>query len=534
MRVGSSAAAPFLLALALFAGSLVLAASVPLVSPDEGRNAEVAREMVASGDWLVPRLAGMPYLDKPPALFWAEAAAIRLFGPTRVAVRLPAALAALGTLILIARRGRRSAGTAFARRAVALLGLAPLFAAMSAYVIFDMPLTLCVTVVWIGIVDELESGPSRSRRVAMFAAVTAGVLLKGPVMLAWAVLGSAGAALVLRSRAALSWLAFWPGWLLLLLVAGGWFACASARFPEYPHYAFLEESVERMATGRFHREQPAWFVPAVLIAGTLAWSLVTPWRRRLGREGRVALGFVVFAAVFFTLSRSKLVTYLLPALPPLAWLAAEAWTDAPSSRRAGVIAAIVYGALALALAISGGGVAAIRDPALGAATAGAARALTIGFAITTLLGAWAAWRRRNDLALIAAVAFTPLVFLLGGRALARHAKHESGESLARAIAAAGGGRVRYERCYSPGTDFVLGRGSTIVSPDGAETTSNHQLRYRNRLVERGLWTPRDRADDGDADVVVRSSRAGGPPPPRWAEFYRGPRFAAFMPATPRR
>ena len=126
--------------------SVTLAIGVPLIDPDEGRNAEVAREMAERGDLVIPHLAGMPYLDKPPALFWAAAAAIRVIGHQPLAARLPAVLAACLTLLLLARAALREADGAFAVRLVALTAAAPLFAILSAYVIFDMPLTACVTV----------------------------------------------------------------------------------------------------------------------------------------------------------------------------------------------------------------------------------------------------------------------------------------------------------------------------------------------------------------------------------------------------
>ena len=354
---------PLIVALAAFLLSILLATAFPLLDPDEGRNAEVAREMAVDGGLLVPHLAGMPYLDKPPALFWAAAAAIRVAGNEPWAARLPSALAAALTLALLTRSAQRRGGRPFALRAAALLYGAPLFAMLSAYVIFDMPLTLCVTAVWLGLAAEVAEGPSGRRRLWMFAAVTAGVLLKGPVMLAWALGGSLGAALLSRSRAPLRWLAWRPGWLVVLGVAGGWFALASARFPEYPRYAFLEESLERLTSGSFRREQPWWFAPAVLAAGALPWSLATPWWRRrtpgeeslLSVESRVGLGFVLFAVVFFSLSHSKLVTYLLPALPMLAWTAAEAWSDAERARRAAWGLAAVFVTLALASGIAGFG-----------------------------------------------------------------------------------------------------------------------------------------------------------------------------------
>ncbi|HET7224930.1 MAG TPA: glycosyltransferase family 39 protein [Candidatus Eisenbacteria bacterium] len=434
-------------ALALVA-SVLLAGIGPLLDPDEGRNAEVAREMLQGGDWQVPHLAGMAYLDKPPALFWAESAAMSVAGVNRRAARLPAALAGFALLLAFGALAARRRDPAFARAVVALAAAAPLYAVLSAYVIFDMPLALCVGLVIVGLVDELESGPSFARRLAMFAAVAAGVLVKGPVMLAWAAGGSLAAALLVRTRAPLAWLAWWPGWLVALGVPGAWFALATRRFPEYPHYAFLEESLERMATGHFHRGHGWWFVPAVLVAGALPWSLATPWARLRApdRADRVMLGFVAFAAVFFTLSQSKLVTYLLPVVPPLAWLAA----------RAG---------------------------------AGRRGFLRIGYA----------------------PAFTVALLIAGGPWLLRYARSQSGEPLAAAIhARAPGAAVVFEDCWSPGTDFALGRSSAIVAADPHVTTSTYQARYREALERRGQWTLRAAAAPGGPGAPAAGAPAAAP------------------------
>jgi 4-amino-4-deoxy-L-arabinose transferase-like glycosyltransferase len=213
-------------------------------------------------------------------------------------------LAALVTLLLLARAARRLEGDAHAWRAMALFAAAPLAAVLAAYVIFDMPLTACVTAVWTLNALELEQGPKPVRRAAMALAVAAGLWLKGPVMLAWVVGGSATAALLLRDRAPLRWLAWPPGWLLALGPPAAWFALALERHPEYLHYAFLEESWERLTTRSFDRQQPWWFVPAVFAGGALPWSLVTPWRGPASRASRLAAAHVLFAAVFFSLSHS--------------------------------------------------------------------------------------------------------------------------------------------------------------------------------------------------------------------------------------
>ena len=534
---------PWLIALAAFMLSMTLATTFPLLDPDEGRNAEVAREMAASGDLLVPHLAGMPYLDKPPAFFWAVAAAIRIAGNEPWAARLPAALAAALTLALVMHFAQRRAGRAFAMRAAALLYTAPLFAVLSAYVIFDLPLALCVTAVWLGLAAELVEGASAKRRLWMFAAVTAGVLLKGPVLLAWAGGGSLGGALLFRSRAPLRWLAWWPGWLLVLGVAGGWFALASARYPEYPRYAFLEETFERLASGSFRREQPWWFVPAVLAGGALPWSLATPWwhRRRRGEAGllstesRLGLGFVLFAVVFFSFSHSKLVTYLLPALPMLAWIAAEAWSDAERVHSCAWGLAVVYALLAAGLAAAGFGPWLANAPPPFDTAAFPAKLLAGCFGYVVLRSVASALGR-PERAFLGVLLFTPVILLAAGSPLLRYAASQSGEPLARSIAdTAPGGRVRFEACYSPGTDFALGRRSALVSALGRETTSNYQLRYRAALAARGEWTPlaapgypRGARVANRVEVVVRPVRPAAEPPAGYMPFFRDERFVAYV------
>lgn len=444
--------------------SLAIAIAFPLVDPDEGRNAQVAAEMAADGDLVVPHLAGVPYLDKPPALFALSALAIRAVGARPLAARLPAILATLATLWLLALAARRLSGDAHAWRTLALAAAAPLFAVIGAYVIFDMPLTACVTAVWTLLALELEHGATVPRRAAMFLAVGLGILVKGPVMLAWALGGSAVAALLLRDGAALRWLSWGPGWLLALGLPGAWFAAAVQRHPEYVRYAFLEESFERMTSRAFHRDQPWWFVPAVFAGGALPWSLVTPWRLPQSRTSRLAAGFALFAAVFFSLSHSKLVTYLLPAFPALAWWAAECWQRS----------------------------------------------------------------KRPMWAFAAMLAFTPLTLTLGFSPLHREAVRVSGAPLARVLREAGASSVRYEDCYSPGTDYLLGTRSTVVSATGVPLTSNYAVRYRDILRQRGSWTLVDSAAVAPpADAIVRETARAGTAPEGYREIFRDTRFTAW-------
>ena len=518
------------LALAALALSFLLSHAYPLLDPDEGRNAEVGREMAESGSLLVPTLAGMPYLDKPPGFFWSVALAIRSFGATPWAARLPAAVAAALTLWLLGSSAARRLPPRTGLLALGFLATAPLFAILSAYVIFDMPLTLCVTALWVLLAEEIERGPATLRRVAMFTAVTAGVLIKGPVMLAWALGGSLGAAMLLRSRTPLSWLR-WPfGWLIVFGAAGGWFALASARYPEYPRYAFVEESLERLATGSFHREHPPWFVPVVLLAGALPWSLATPWSVKVSRMTRVGLGFVLFAVLFFTASRSKLATYLLPCFPPLALAAAESWRGAGNARHGAWRVLAVYAALAILCAAVGWGWMSLPRKDVVLSFHSTAIALAAVFAILAGLSVLAALMRRPVLSIAAMLAFTPVTLAVTGSALVGYANVQSGEPLERAIASvAPSGTVRFERCYSAGTEFRLGGRSALLSERGVETTSTYQARYRETLLARGQWTILSTAPSPDtAAVIVRPVRGPDETPPAGRKvFFRDRRFIAY-------
>jgi len=510
---------------------ILLARAYPLLDPDEGRNAEVAREMAASGHVLVPTLLGMPYLDKPPGLFAASAVFIRLLGATPVAARLPSAISAALVVWLVGVSAGKRLQPRTVLLALALLATAPLFLILSSYVIFDMPLTLCVTALWLLIVEEVERGHGSLRRLAMFAAVTAGVLIKGPVMLLWALGGSLGAALLLRERSPLRWLR-WPwGWLLVIGIAGGWFALASVRHPEYPRYAFVEESLERMATASFHREQAFWFVPAVLVAGALPWSFATLWTGRVSRMSKVGIGFVLFAILFFSLSRSKLATYLLPCFPPLALAASESWRSASMRRPWVFLLAGLYGALAFTLTLIGTGAIDLPRKHSMDLLYSCAGPLAWALAILCVLAALGAVARWSALSFAALLAFAPVTLLVAGPSLVSYAKARSGEPLGQAMDSAGSQlRVRFERCYSAGAEFTLGHSVDLLSDNAKETTSTYQERYGDVLRARHQWTPLSAVPVPDsAIVVVRPATAAAPL--GMETFFHDPRFTAYRRST---
>src|SRR5262245_36101226 len=169
---------------------LVRMGSYPLIDPDEGRNAAVAREMAVTNHYLVPRLNGLPYLDKPFLFFALDAAAIETLGPSERAARLPSLLFTLLTVLLVAWHARHLDGGEAGWIAAAALLTTPLTIAFATTVIFDGVLTFFVTLALIAFhraVEEIKGAsvrtPSRWTLVAWMA-MGLGVLTKGPVALA--------------------------------------------------------------------------------------------------------------------------------------------------------------------------------------------------------------------------------------------------------------------------------------------------------------------------------------------------------------
>ncbi len=319
--------------------------SYPLLDPDEGRNSEVAREMAASGDFGLPRLDGLPYLDKPVAFFAVDALAQRLFGAEEAAARLPSLLFALATAALTGWFAGRAIGRR-ARWIAALAALAaPLPIAFARTVIFDSMLAfflvLALCAFWLavearGTARAATGPPYLPWTLLAWAAIGAGILTKGPVALAVPLLAAAPYAIYRRASRAV-----WHplGIAVAALLVGPWLWWVSRQVPEFLHYALFTETWERIATPAMNREGPIWLYVPCLLAGTLPWSLlvIAGWRRSLRlrdaahRIDPVQLYLVLWIAVpfvMFSLSHSKRAQYILPLLPAVALLAAKVWVNA--------------------------------------------------------------------------------------------------------------------------------------------------------------------------------------------------------------
>lgn len=317
------------LVLVVAAVLLLTGLSYPLIDRDETRYAEIPREMIVTGDWLVPQLNFTTYYDKPPLLYWACAASYSLFGVSEWSARLVAALGGLVTLAATLFFGNRL----FNRRVGLLAGVVLLlsvgFLGGSRILLIDGLLTACVAVSLFAACEAVRNSRLNIGWWLVAAVATGlGVLAKGPIALV----------LFLPPLIAYIWLtknSYQPRlrhWLLLggitAAIAAPWFVAIAQQVPEFAYEFFYRHNVERFG-GAFHTK-PFWFFLPVLLVGGHPWSFLglpclkyVSSRSNLIRQRRTPqLGFVLLWAVwciaFFTISRCKLPPYILPAAPALA------------------------------------------------------------------------------------------------------------------------------------------------------------------------------------------------------------------------
>ncbi len=363
----SIAADLLLLALVIGGVYLVLLGQRPLSVPSEARYAEIPREMLASGDWLTPRLNGVKYFEKPPLFYWLQAADEALFGRSEFAVRVLTAAFGVGGCLVVYVAGR----AVWSRRAGLLgagtMATSVLYFELSRQVLLDMPVAFFLTATFsaflVGIRAPPES-PARGRAMYLMYAMAAGatltkgligIALPGLVVLVW---------LILTGRwSELRHVRLPTGTLLFLAVTVPWHVAVALRNPEFAWFYFVHEHVLRFLTPEAGRSEPVWFFLPVLIVGWLPWVVFLPralWAQvgtwSADRRGRSAELFVLLwfllPFLFFSASRSKLIPYVLPFFPPLALLLG-AWLDRALERERRFIrgALMVLSVLLIGLAV---------------------------------------------------------------------------------------------------------------------------------------------------------------------------------------
>jgi 4-amino-4-deoxy-L-arabinose transferase-like glycosyltransferase len=349
-------------ALAAFFGPLLGVRA--LWSPDEGRYAEIPREMVASGDWVTPRLDGIKYFEKPALFYWLQAIAIELFGLREWALRLWLAVFAAAGCLAVYAAGRRLFGRRAGLLAAAVLATSPLYYFLSQSLTLDMAVSVLLSATLLAALLGLEAPAGGGRRTLLWSAYAGaalatltkgliGFLLPGLIVLVWVAL--------LRRWRQLRPLYLPSGVAIFLAVALPWHVLVARANPGFLHFYFVHEQLLRYATTIHARYQPFWFFVPVLLAGMVPWTAFLPraLALRRGDPGRPGAIFLVLWAglvlAFFSASSSKLIPYILPCAPPLALLVGraldQAW-DEGRGRLRGAYAFLLASGVGLAIAIA--------------------------------------------------------------------------------------------------------------------------------------------------------------------------------------
>jgi 4-amino-4-deoxy-L-arabinose transferase-like glycosyltransferase len=313
-----------------------------LVPADEGRYAEMAREMFASGDWITTRLNGIKYFEKPPLQTWMNALTFAAFGLGDWQARLWTGLCGLAGVVLTGVAGTRVFGARIGFYAALVLGSSVFWLVGSQANSLDMSLSAMMTLSLCALLVAQRDGAGAAERrhwmLACWAGMALAVLSKGLVGVVLP-----GAVLVLYTLASRDWdiwkrLHAGPGLLVFFLVAAPWFVLVGLKNPEQPYFFFVHEHFARFLLKEHNREEPWWYFLPLLAAGSMPWlgvlaqSLVQGARRvpddTVGGAARfrprlLLLVWIVFIFVFFSKSNSKLPAYILPVFPAVALLVAH-------------------------------------------------------------------------------------------------------------------------------------------------------------------------------------------------------------------
>ncbi len=305
----------------------------PLVSPDETRNAEIAREMVESGNFITPTLNGVRYFEKPPLSYWCSSLSFRLFGQNPFALRLPCILVMLGTALMVYLLTARFYDRKLALVATTIFATYPLVFVLGTVAITDMYLTFFVTATMTAYFFAIQEGVSKKRRLLLLflAGILSAFAFLSKGFIAFAIPVICIVPYLIWDR---KWkLIFSTPWMPLLgavLVLAPWGIVIHRQEPDFWHYFFFVEHIQRFFGGEKaqHENHIFYFIP-VFLGGIALWVIMLPdvfkgvWRQISGSPLlKFALCSFVMPFLFFSLSSGKLATYILPCFAPFAILTA--------------------------------------------------------------------------------------------------------------------------------------------------------------------------------------------------------------------
>lgn len=314
--------------------------AMPLIDPDEPRYASTARDMVLHGNWIVPYFNGAPRINKPPFFYWTIAISYKFFGINEFSARLPSAIAAAGTVFITylwAKRFRGGAETGSRCSdgfwAGAVLATSPLFFLISHFCITDMLLTFFVCAsLYLFFTEYTELKKNNRRKLFLYFLLGMGFLVKGHVGILLFIVITISFLLWIRDFRYIRHLWYLPGFLLFLGIICAWGIPFWLSLGTEQIFALTSQETSGRFVGGYAHPEPFYYYLPVFIVGFLPWSLflfiafihVFAGRNVLPAEEKKQVYFfcswLIVTLVFFSVSHSKLMTYILPISPSVALL----------------------------------------------------------------------------------------------------------------------------------------------------------------------------------------------------------------------
>lgn len=373
--------------MALLALLLVLAGIRPLALPDEGRYGEIGLWMLQSGDWLVPRINGIPFFHKPPLTYWFEAVFIAIFGANEWALRLVSTLHAALMLSALYLSSRLLTHEVLAHRALLMLGTSLAFLAGGQYVNHDMVVAAWITVaIWCFALALMHGERPHANLARLgFVACALGILAKGViglalpgmVLLIWLIWTKQ-----LKKIVLLPWIS---GGVLFSVIVLPWFVLVNQRFPTMLAYLFGPQQLSRYTSVAFNNVMPWWFYGAAVLVLLFPWALFAMYQAKVQLSPAIRVEpqslqtvtreqcqipplprikpwlslcwiWLLSILVFFSIPNTKVIGYVLPVMPPLAILSALGYEALLSHRQTAkkIFAGICALNIGLALALTFG------------------------------------------------------------------------------------------------------------------------------------------------------------------------------------
>lgn len=315
--------------------------TIPLLEPDEGRYAEIPREMLARGDFVTPHLNGVVYLEKPPLFYWGNALSLSLFGETEFGARFFTATVSIAGVLLTYWMGAAIAGPRTGLFSAMVLSTSLYYYVIGRINTLDM--TLAVTMIvavfpaWLYLSGKRESRgwlllSYAGAALAFLAKGLVGIVFPAAILLLWMILS--------RRHREIGKAVSLPGIVVFLAISLPWVILVQRENPDFLRFFFVREHFLRFTTEMHHRYKPFWYFLPIVVGGTLPWlafarrAVLAAWEARERylppEDRRFLFCWVLFVLLFFSFSRSKLPTYAIPLFPPLSVLlgrALETWAD---------------------------------------------------------------------------------------------------------------------------------------------------------------------------------------------------------------